>query len=261
MMNGWSFSFKSSHSRLTSSGTLPLCFITRFKAYLTRLRLCSTSRTTPAPPAPMILTCFKSLSVKLVSWRLMRSCKSRIILSVTIDKNAAWSIYQRAASLLEHVTLADRGSFKMRDRSPKNAFLPMVRMSLPLMSMVTSPLAIRYKRSPASPCRNTESPFANWRFLSALMNLVVWSTLRCLKIGTFLAKSIFSSSPAPSRPSSRRTASKSAVVSMHTRAPLSGLARMPRSGPGPGPTSLPLLLSPSALARISSSSNQSPLLS
>mmetsp|Transcript_37729 Transcript_37729/g.117626 ORF Transcript_37729/g.117626 Transcript_37729/m.117626 type:complete len:208 (+) Transcript_37729:816-1439(+) len=191
MMNGWSVSFSRSHSRLTSSGILPCCFITRFRAYLICVFLCRTRRTTPAAPAPMTLMCRRSLSVTLVSCSLMRCINSCCMFPLTICENVDFSMDQSSASLLKTSTVAVRGSSKSKARSPKYAFLPRVRTNLLSIITDTSPLAITKKDEPTSACLITCAPFLYRWSTKDFTSLLVCSCDRCLKMCTFLTSSIF----------------------------------------------------------------------
>mmetsp|Transcript_37204 Transcript_37204/g.115732 ORF Transcript_37204/g.115732 Transcript_37204/m.115732 type:complete len:222 (+) Transcript_37204:257-922(+) len=191
IMNGWSASFRRSHSRLTSSGILPFCFITRFRAYLICVFLCRTRRTTPAAPAPMTLMCLRSLSVTLVSCSLMRCISSCCMLPLTICEKVDFSMDQSSASLLTTSTVAVRGSSKSKARSPKYAFFPRVRTNLPSITTDTSPLAITKKDEPTSPRLMTCAPFLYRWSTKDFTSLFVCSCERCLKMCTFFTSTIF----------------------------------------------------------------------
>ena len=75
-MKGWLTSASKRHSSCTSSGTLPSTFLMRFSAYLAPVTTCSTMRTEPKLPTPMLRRCLRVFRESVQSWSFARSRRS-----------------------------------------------------------------------------------------------------------------------------------------------------------------------------------------
>mmetsp|Transcript_5340 Transcript_5340/g.12868 ORF Transcript_5340/g.12868 Transcript_5340/m.12868 type:complete len:248 (+) Transcript_5340:831-1574(+) len=221
----------------------PFLFATFFRAYLVLVVLCSTSRTIPAAPVPITLQLRTSLSVTLVSCKRILASKACFIFGFMNWRKVAFSRLQNSASALVTSIVAVLFSSKMRARSPKYAFLPIVRMTLSPINTCTSPWAITYNDVASSPCLITQSFLAIFATVKAPASFVVKSWDKCLKMWTFFISTIFLTKSAVPSP---LACGKSLFRTRFSLA-LSSTASIAPSGPAHG--------LPSALPRTSDSQN------
>mmetsp|Transcript_105608 Transcript_105608/g.251760 ORF Transcript_105608/g.251760 Transcript_105608/m.251760 type:complete len:255 (+) Transcript_105608:1163-1927(+) len=202
----------------------------------------------------MTLTWIKSLRPKLVSCSLMRFINCCCILLAMIFSNVAFSMAQSSASGEMTLTVAVRGSWKSKARSPMYEFLAMLRtlFSSPfwLMKTSSSPCAITKNEVPGSPCLMTVSPLAYFIVTNDSTIFFVCSSDICLKMCTFFASSILRV----------KSEASSSLLAMETPRPFNADARPSRvsiANRAPLGPDVRLLVSVAVLCSSASSSSQS----
>mmetsp|Transcript_56802 Transcript_56802/g.164808 ORF Transcript_56802/g.164808 Transcript_56802/m.164808 type:complete len:362 (+) Transcript_56802:1443-2528(+) len=139
----------------------------------------------------MILMWRMLFKVTVVSCNWIRFTSSSRISCDTMLLNCWWSSDQSPAEGLETSTVALLGSSKRTARSPKQVPLPNVRISLSSIETLTSPSAMTKNERPISPCWKTLAPWLYFLSTSTLTSLLIWSSDKSRKTGTFFANNTF----------------------------------------------------------------------
>mmetsp|Transcript_40183 Transcript_40183/g.92982 ORF Transcript_40183/g.92982 Transcript_40183/m.92982 type:complete len:248 (+) Transcript_40183:984-1727(+) len=139
----------------------------------------------------MTLIWIRSFNPKFVSCNLMRFISCCCMLPAMIFAKVSFSIAQSSAPGETTLTVAVRGSWNNRARSPMYEFFVMRRTLLSLMNTSSSPFAMTKKDVPSLPCSMTVSPCANFVVTNDSTTFFVCSSDKCLKMWTFFARTIF----------------------------------------------------------------------